>query len=339
MLTLHTKRLRGAGFVASDAGALPVVTARGISKTARGLKLRKEKAVHPQHRASATLGPGSFAPPSSATEASGGSTRSPEVRAASDYGFSFSAGGLLFPYFLGVALQLQALGVLRPETPVAGASAGSIIAVCCKSGLSEEQLVTALLDLAQDCRTGGTRTRLKFVLRRVLDAALPPDIHERCEGRSFLAVTRLWPEFAPQTVSSFRSRREVIETLLVSCHIPYWFDGSLFTLYKDGIYFDGGITNFLPGTPTDVCHRVCCFPSQQLRALPSISLSPDTFEPWPHDMRTMLGWAFEPAPADMLVGLVEKGKRDARSWVSRNAPQILIPTAAPAATDTPLLML
>ncbi|PNH12778.1 Patatin-like phospholipase domain-containing protein 3 [Tetrabaena socialis] len=212
------------------------------------------------------------------------------------------------------------MDVLRPETPVAGASAGSIIAVCAKSGLSEEKLLEAFLDLAQDCRAGGTRGRLKFVLRRVLEAALPEDIHLRCEGTAFLAVTRLWPDFQPQTISSFRSRRDLIDTLLVSCHIPYWFDGSLFTLYRGGLFFDGGITNFIPTTPTEVCHRVCCFPAQQMRAFPNIDLSPDTYEPWPHDMRTMLSWAFEPAPEAMLLELVGKGKRDARAWAAANAP-------------------
>ncbi|KXZ51255.1 hypothetical protein GPECTOR_13g742 [Gonium pectorale] len=216
-------------------------------------------------------------------------------------------------------------GVLRPETPVAGASAGSIVAVCTKSGLSEEQLMNAFLDLARDCRAGGTRTRLKSVLRRVLEAALPDDIHERCEGRAFLAVTRLWPELQPQTISSFRSRRDVIDTLLVSSHIPYWFDGSLFTMYRDGVYFDGGITNFIPSTPTDVCHKISCFPSQQLRAFPNVSLSPDTYEPWPHDMRTMLSWAFEPASEETLLFLVEKGKRDARTWALTNMPAAVAP--------------
>lgn len=50
------------------------------------------------------------------------------------------------------------------------------------------------------------------------------------------------------------------------------------------------------------------------------ALSPDTFEQWPYDMGTMLGWAFEPAPEDMLLKLVEKGKRDARSWALVNVP-------------------
>ncbi|GLI66184.1 hypothetical protein VaNZ11_009948 [Volvox africanus] len=240
---------------------------------------------------------------------------------ATDYGFGFSAGGLLFPYFLGVAVQLQAMNVLRPETAVAGASAGSIVAVCTKSGLSEQQLLDAFVDLSRDCRQGGTRARLKSVLQRVLQEALPYDIHERCEGRVFLAVTQLFPKFAPRMVSSFTSRQEVIDTLLVSSHIPYWFDGSLFTPYRDGIYFDGGITNFIPSTPTTRCHSVCCFPSKMLRAFPNIDLSPDTYESWPYDMGTMLSWAFEPAPEETLMFLVEKGKRDARSWAIANVPE------------------
>lgn len=59
-----------------------------------------------------------------------------------------SAGGLLFPYMLGVCSQLQELGILTEATPVAGASAGSIVAVCSKSGLSTQLLTEALMDLA-----------------------------------------------------------------------------------------------------------------------------------------------------------------------------------------------
>ncbi len=33
-----------------------------------------------------------------------------------------------------------------------------------------------------------------------------------------------------------------------------------------------GITNFIPATPTEVCYRVCCFPSQQLKTFKGISL-------------------------------------------------------------------
>lgn len=42
----------------------------------------------------------------------------------SKLGFSFTPGGLLFPYHLGVAKCLEREGFLAPDTPLAGASAG-----------------------------------------------------------------------------------------------------------------------------------------------------------------------------------------------------------------------
>ena len=89
---------------------------------------------------------------------------------------------------------------MTQETPVAGASAGSLIAACSKSGLSMQVLQDALLDLARDCRTGGTRFRLRAVLKRVLEATLPEDIHLRCTGRAYIAVTRLWPQYQGELV-------------------------------------------------------------------------------------------------------------------------------------------
>ena len=38
-------------------------------------------------------------------------------------------------------------------------------------------------------------------------------------------------------------------------------------------------------------------------------------------MRQMLGWAFEPADDAMLLFLIQKGKRDARSWAVSNGLQ------------------
>ena len=52
------------------------------------------------------------------------------------------AGGLLFPYYIGIVIALRdELGILTDSTPVAGASAGSLIAATCKSGISESDLI------------------------------------------------------------------------------------------------------------------------------------------------------------------------------------------------------
>ncbi|MEW5306537.1 MAG: hypothetical protein WDW36_008994 [Sanguina aurantia] len=261
------------------------------------------------------------------------------------YGFSFSAGGLLFSYYIGIAAGLRDAGVLLPETPVAGASAGSLIAACCKSGLPTDTIVAAFDDLALDCRTHGTRLRLGPVLERVLTYALPEDIHARCEGVLHVAVTRVFPNYGPLTISSFSSKQDVINTLLTSCHIPFFFNGNLVRAYRDAHYYDGGLTQFLPKPPAARVFNVCCFPAANMRgAGGSIDISPDTFEPWPYTTRQMLAWAFEPAPEEILVMLTAKGRRDAMAWAESqgglagllSADQVL---ANPTQTEAKTLVL
>lgn len=107
-------------------------------------------------------------------------------------GFGFSAGGLLFPYYVGVAYSLKESGALVPGvTPLAGASAGSLIAACVGTGLGREEVEAACLALADDCRTGGTFGRLGHVLRDFLEENLPRDAHELARGRVHVAVTPL----------------------------------------------------------------------------------------------------------------------------------------------------
>ena len=61
-------------------------------------------------------------------------------------GIGFSAGGLLFPYYVGVAYALKDAGALVPGvTPLAGASAGSLIAACVGTGLGKEEVEVRLL--------------------------------------------------------------------------------------------------------------------------------------------------------------------------------------------------
>ena len=71
-----------------------------------------------------------------------------------------------FPYYIGVVGKLTSLRVMTPETPVAGASAGSLIAACHHAGLTEKQVTEACWVLCDDCRRNGTRGRLGRVLER-----------------------------------------------------------------------------------------------------------------------------------------------------------------------------
>lgn len=242
--------------------------------------------------------------------------------------FGFSAGGLVFPYLLGVASQLTDSGVITEETKLGGASAGSLVAACAKSGVSYGSLVDSLLNLAHNCRVHGTQGRLAYFLEQELQQMLPEDIHERCNGSTYIAVTRVTPTVYPELVSQFSSKDDLIQTLLTSCHIPWYLDGQLVRWYRGAYYFDGGITNFIPSPPGTNTVRVCCFPSRQLRRIGGIAISPDTYEEWPYTMNEMLNWAFRPASDHMLLQLMDKGRRDAEAWMKKAQPRVTPNTAS-----------
>jgi hypothetical protein len=241
-------------------------------------------------------------------------------------GFGFSAGGLLFPYYVGVVKALHDLGILGPNVPVAGASAGSLIAACYKSGLHADDILAATLLLARDCRTGGTRFRLQSVLEATMREVLPADAHVLCSGQAFIAVTQVYPQFQPVLVSEFTSREHLISALLTSCHIPWYFNGSLTTQYDGAHYFDGGLTQFIPTPPmSEHAVQVCCFPAKQMLSFPGIQIAPDKYGEWPHDLSRMLGWAFEPAEEELLLSFVEKGAKDATAWATASGLVPVLP--------------
>lgn len=108
--------------------------------------------------------------------------------------YSFSAGGLLFPYYIGIASALQDLGALTPgSTPLAGASAGSLIAACVHSGMSGDATMRACLALVATLRDGGVYRRLGDAVGDTLREHLPEDAHERCSGVTHVAVTNAVP--------------------------------------------------------------------------------------------------------------------------------------------------
>ena len=63
--------------------------------------------------------------------------------------FGFSAGGLLFPYYVGASKFLMASRIMTERTRVAGASAGSLIAACARC-LTIDAVAAATLELAAD---------------------------------------------------------------------------------------------------------------------------------------------------------------------------------------------
>mmetsp|Transcript_23632 Transcript_23632/g.65551 ORF Transcript_23632/g.65551 Transcript_23632/m.65551 type:complete len:299 (-) Transcript_23632:95-991(-) len=227
-----------------------------------------------------------------------------------DLGFGFSAGGMLFPYLIGVMSGLREEGVMTDRTKVAGSSAGSIVAVASASGLTADEIMEACLELAHDYRINGTRGRMGERLVLCLDRVMPDDIHERCNGVAH--------------ISQFLSREDVLNAVMTSCHIPWYFDGRFCTTFRGSPHYDGGLTNFIP-VPENVASavKVSCFPSKKLKSVQDVGLSPDSFdEDFPYSMSQLITWAFEPAEEAELVRMYERGQRNARSWAAANVPSL-----------------
>ncbi|CAM9990708.1 unnamed protein product, partial [Discosporangium mesarthrocarpum] len=142
-------------------------------------------------------------------------------------GFSFTPGGLLFPYHLGVAKALQEERYLREDVPIAGSSAGALACAVIGCGMEVEEAARGAAEICADCREGGTRYRLnRGVVERTLDRMLPEDAHVRLNTREApvtVAITHLWPLPGGNFVDDFSSRADLIEVLLGSCCVPFWF--------------------------------------------------------------------------------------------------------------------
>lgn len=62
--------------------------------------------------------------------------------------FGFSAGGLLFPYYIGIMSALDDLGISAVgQMHLAGASAGSLIAGCYHAGIPVSGIMEATMEL------------------------------------------------------------------------------------------------------------------------------------------------------------------------------------------------
>jgi hypothetical protein len=83
-------------------------------------------------------------------------------------GLGFSGAGFLLPYFLGAYECLEAMGIVNRDTPMAGASSGSLVVASVKVGLTLEKQMESFLEVAADCRKLGVKARLRSALKAQL---------------------------------------------------------------------------------------------------------------------------------------------------------------------------
>ena len=239
----------------------------------------------------------------------------------------FSAGGLLFPYYVGVLKQLRDDGIVDDRNRIAGASAGSLAAAVFHCGLTSEEVIESTKVFYRDLRVNGTTGRLRSVLQQSMDSILPNDIHYRCRDRAYIAVTQVQPELKSYLISNFYSKKDVIDTLLTSCFIPLWFDGGRVTnTWRKRMCMDGGLTNFIPTPPSPegkqgkeiATIKISCFDTRRWPLYGNIDICPGKYKQSSSDSSNnfeRLKRAFLPGTDDDIDRLVQEGMDDAKQWI------------------------
>lgn len=151
-------------------------------------------------------------------------------RAPARLGVSFSPAGLLTPFHLGASSQLQRLGLITPDTALAGASGGALAALTTALQVSNTppqsaNPLQASVDIAIQCRNHGARSVLYSALTQTLQETLPEDVAELLNQRPTpctIAYTTIGRGLQGQFVDTFHSKEDVIECLLASCNIPFY---------------------------------------------------------------------------------------------------------------------
>jgi len=241
-----------------------------------------------------------------------------ELKLKEGMGFGFSAGGLLFPYFVGNAVALRRLGLINEETLFAGSSAGSLISACIVCDLDHEMLMAECLNMYRDLRKEGTIGNVRSITEIYANVILPDDAHIRANGRLHVSIVRISqqsPFLQSVYVNEFHSKEDLIQALLTSSHVPLYMNTKMTSTYRGQTCVDGGLgANFIPKPPCTKPVTVCCFPSMPERF--ESDIAPGKHSECAYSLTKMLNWAVLPPSEDKIMALFEMGVTDVLDWAA-----------------------
>jgi len=159
---------------------------------------------------------------------------------------SFAGGGMLWPYYLGVAHHVFET-YDASKIKVLASSCGCFGAIPLVMG--EDPYIWCRSDWPSciahfESRSLGTFFDSLDFYYNLWDQYLPPDAHIRATGRLHLSIT-LFPSFRNCVVTQFSTRQELINCIVASICLPIIFMRS-FPRTQFGLSVDGGLTNDQP---------------------------------------------------------------------------------------------
>ena len=178
----------------------------------------------------------------------------------------FSGAGTYVFWQCGAAKYLQE-GCAYSETPIVGASAGSLTGLLLLAGVDMDEAMNVALQQAEERRIfdkkGGLRGELKSLLEEWMEIVILDYLPREVLSSLSIALTpppfnplRLEP---PKLMQDFVNREDVISACVASCHIPFFSSGTLTAEYKGSPYIDGSFyywvtKNRFSGLPLPDCN-------------------------------------------------------------------------------------
>uniref|UniRef100_A0A7S2KLG9 PNPLA domain-containing protein n=1 Tax=Leptocylindrus danicus TaxID=163516 RepID=A0A7S2KLG9_9STRA len=270
-------------------------------------------------------------------------------------GFSFSPGGLLFPYHLGVIKSLTNTNHLTEENPIAGSSAGAIAVASHAANVTPEQALEGCIRISDACEEmGGARGRLLPLLEQELNALLPQDAHRVVNERSGLtglAYKEVFPVQKNVLATRFDSREQLIEDVCNSSMFPF-FSSPWPCVIRKGKKSnlnskindrddDNAVWNALPRVVVDGYFTVprerfgcpdleelgVCDRTVTISVLPHDAIGLTASDGGPRDrispvvrsneeFTDLFRGAVSPSPRKFMVELFERGVADGEAWAS-----------------------
>jgi hypothetical protein len=267
-------------------------------------------------------------------------------------GFALSSGGLLLPYHLGVLDGLQHKGWLKPETPIAGASAGAIAVASHACSINSQMILDDTIAISDTCRElGRARGNLLPLLREKLERRIDHDRFQEYQQRPAEAVVsyhEVFPTFGPVHQTDFEHKEEFIDAICHSSSFPFFTSNwpvildytkgrkhEIMTLGQRKISLeiprlvvDGyfavprerfGCPDFdLAGVEVDRTISITTFPREVIGLTNDIEecdyIGPNLIDDGIQQSVRLLRLATQPSSAEEMASLYEEGFCDAEKW-------------------------
>ena len=127
----------------------------------------------------------------------------------------------------------------------AGASAGAMTAALAACGVSPARAMQSAVLLARKRsvfrRACGACGIWRAMLREWLEELLPSNAAEQASGRLTVYVTAVLPCRGRMAVSDWEDRDDLIRTVLASCHVPCFMDGTCCAIAGGRACVDGSV--------------------------------------------------------------------------------------------------